>query len=246
MIDRAAIVTGPERGIGRAIANQLRDDGWFVIGIGLGDQAECCHAYCRFDLTYCLDAERFRTECLDPVRQALKERPLGALVNNAAVQLLAPLRELEMADWQATLAVNLSAPLCLAQAFVDELRDASGAIINIGSVHAHATKPEFISYATSKAALHGLTRALAVDLGGEVRVCGVAPAAIETEMLTAGFDGRAQELALLKRIHPARRIGRPEEVAKAVAFLVREDMPFLTGSIFALDGGILARLHDPA
>ena len=118
--------------------------------------------------------------------------------------------------------------------------------MNIGSVHAQATKPGFVSYATSKAALHGLTKALAVDLGGAVRVCAIAPAAIATDMLEAGFEGRASEREQLDAFHPAGRIGKPQEVAKVVAFLLQREMAFLTGSILTLDGGILSRLHDPS
>jgi NAD(P)-dependent dehydrogenase (short-subunit alcohol dehydrogenase family) len=246
MAKRAAIVTGPERGIGQAIARELRAHGWYVVGIGLGVSADECDAYCQFDLALCEDWDRFQTECITPVREAFSGLLLGALVNNAAVQHLAPTRQLSLENWRASLSVNLTAPFLLSQAFADDLRVGRGAIANIGSVHAQATKPEFVAYSTSKAALHGLTRALAVDLGGEVRVCAIAPGAISTDMLEAGFKGRPGNRAELDAFHPAGQIGTPEEVAKAVAFVLREDLPFLTGSVVTLDGGILSRLHDPS
>ena len=141
--------------------------------------------------------------------------------------------------------VNLTAPFRLSQAFLADLEAARGTILNIGSVHARATKPEFAAYATSKAALHGLTRALAVDLGDRVRVVCLAPAAISTPMLMAGFEGHEAAFKSLEACHPAGRIGQPDEVAKAALFLTGPDAGFATGTTFWLDGGVLSRLHDP-
>lgn len=102
-----------------------------------------------------------------------------------------------------------------------------------------------MAYATSKAALAGLTRALAVDLGGRVRVNAIAPAAISTPMLEAGFEGRPESRAELDRFHPAGRIGRPDEVARAAVWLASEESGFLTGATLAVDGALGVRLHDP-
>lgn len=246
MTNRAAIVTGPERGIGQAIATELRANGWFVVGIGLGTGADSCDSYIQFDLLQCEDNHRFISGCVGPVREAIAHRSLGALINNAALQLLGPTQTISLDDWQRSIAINLTAPFLLSQIFADDLSAAHGTIVNIGSVHAYATKPEFVTYATSKAALHGLTKALAVDLGGSVRVCAVAPAAIATDMLEAGFQERPDERAQLDAFHPAGRIGYPYEVAKVVGFLLQDEMQFLTGSILTLDGAILSRLHDPS
>ena len=246
MTERAAIVTGPERGIGEAIAIELRARGWYVIGVGQGERSGACNRYIQFDLQQCEQRDLFKSRCLNPAMDALAGRALGALVNNAAVQLLSPTCSIALDDWQQSMAVNVTAPFLLSQAFADSLAAAQGAIVNIGSVHAQATKPGFVSYATSKAALHGLTKALAVDLGGTVRVCAIAPAAIATDMLEAGFEGRAIERRQLDAFHPAGRIGKPQEVAKAVMFLLQSEMAFLTGSILTMDGGILSRLHDPS
>jgi NAD(P)-dependent dehydrogenase (short-subunit alcohol dehydrogenase family) len=112
-------------------------------------------------------------------------------------------------------------------------------------VHARATKPGFAAYATSKAALHGLTQALAVDLGPDVRVVGIAPAAINTPMLRAGFEGDPNAFAQLEAVHPAGRIGTPEEVATTIVWLASSAAAFMTGSVLWLDGGVLSRLHDP-
>jgi NAD(P)-dependent dehydrogenase (short-subunit alcohol dehydrogenase family) len=141
--------------------------------------------------------------------------------------------------------VNAIVPFMLTKSFLPELKQASGSVVNIGSVHAQATKPGFIAYTTSKAALHGLTRALAVDLGPGVRINTLAPAATATEMLKAGFEGNPVGYGALEKVHPAGRIAEPEEIARIALFLVSEDAEFITGATLFADGGILSRLHDP-
>ena len=118
-------------------------------------------------------------------------------------------------------------------------------MVNVASIHANLTKPGFVAYATSKAALVGLTRSMAVDLGRRVRVNAVLPAATATPMLTAGLGGAA-ELEALGAMHPLGRIARPEEIAAAVVYLASEAASFVTGTVLAVDGGVGARLHDPA
>ena len=93
--------------------------------------------------------------------------------------------------------------------------------------------------------MHGLTRALAVDLGPKVRVNTLAPAATATPMLMAGFKGREEAFKNLEGCHPAGRIATPEEIAKIAVFLMSEDADFITGATLYADGGVLSRLHDP-
>jgi len=119
-----------------------------------------------------------------------------------------------------------------------------GCVLNIGSVHANATKPGFVSYATSKAALHGLTRALAVDLGERCRVICLAPAATETDMLRAGFEHNPGGLEQLASMHPLNRLATPQEIAR-LAVVLASEAQFCTGSTVYADGGVLSRLHDP-
>jgi len=177
---------------------------------------------------------------------APRSLPLACLVNNAAVQRLGRTADVTAEDWETSLGVNLVAPFLLAQTFLPELEAAQGSVINVASIHAQLTKPGFVVYATTKAALAGMTRALAVDLGPRVRVNAICPAAISTPMLEAGFAGRPEARRQLDEFHPAGRIGQPAEVARLAVFLARADAPFLTGSCLPLDGAISARLHDPA
>ena len=180
------------------------------------------------------------------VKEALDGFPLKVLVNNAALQLLGSVPEISLSDWERTLRLNVTTPFRLAQAFLPELQSANGTVINVGSVHARATKREFVAYATSKAALHGLTQAMAVDLGGKLRVLCVAPAAVGTEMLHDGFAGRPEAFAELAAMHPAGRIAQPAEIARSIVSLSQEPFMFATGATIWLDGGILSRLCDPA
>jgi NAD(P)-dependent dehydrogenase (short-subunit alcohol dehydrogenase family) len=243
---RTVLITGVAGGIGAALGTAFRKAGWWVIGTGRkAPGPEVCDVFVEADLDRLAIDDSILADFAAKIRMVCADNPLTALVNNAAVQILAPADKLTARDWQTTMNVNLTAPFRLSQTFLPELEAAGGVILNIGSVHAQATKPEFVAYATSKAALHGLTRALAVDMGKRVRVVCLAPAAISTPMLMAGFEGREEAFSELEACHPSGRIGFPEEVADAALFLTSPQAGFATGSTFWLDGGVLARLHDP-
>jgi NAD(P)-dependent dehydrogenase (short-subunit alcohol dehydrogenase family) len=123
--------------------------------------------------------------------------------------------------------------------------DQKGTVVNIGSIHAKLTKPAFISYATSKAALRGLTQSLAVYCGEDIRVNMVEPAAIATPILLEGFVGNPDALEGLENYHPVGRLGLPVEVAELVVYLVSDVSSFMTGSVIEFKGRIGSRLHDP-
>ena len=247
MTQRAAIVTGTSGGIGLSIGRKLMENGWFVVGVNRSESAKnSCNRLIRYDLSRCDDEDSFKQNCIEPILDALQGIPLGAIVNNSATQRLAGLDAIKRTDWAESLAVNLTAPMLLSQAFVNQMRQSGGVVLNIGSVHARATKREFVTYATTKAALHGLTRAMAVDLGPEIRVICLAPAAIATPMLKAGFEGKEDAFSALENCHALGRIGSPEEVADAAMFLMSEKASFFSGATVYLDGGVLSKLHDPA
>ena len=169
-----------------------------------------------------------------------------AVVHNAAVQRLGPFEQLRLPDWQHTLDVNLTAPVAISRALLPQLKRQRGSIVHIGSIHSQLTKPGFTAYATSKAALAGLTRAMAVELGGSVRVNAIEPAAIATPMLEAGFAKNPDLRAQLDEFHPIGSIGSPDDVARTVLFLLDPANSFLNGCVLALGGGIHSRLHDPS
>lgn len=243
---KSVLITGANGGIGSALVDAFADDGWRVIATsGSAKKASKAAAYVRADLAALASDETAMKEFSKEVRAAAKGAPLAALVNNAALQILGPLATLKAKDITRSMAVNVIAPFLLAKAFLKELEAAEGSILNIGSVHAQSTKPEFAAYATSKTAMHGLTRALAVDLGPKVRVNTLAPAATATPMLMAGFEGKADKFRELEGCHPLNRIATTEEIAKIAVFLCSPAAAFITGATLYADGGVLSRLHDP-
>lgn len=241
------IVTGAAGAIGAAICKAFAaaDRDIVAIDVRRPDRLDANTTFVDIDLDrYCSDAA-YRDAAGSRLRDVVAGRSVAALINNAAVQILGPADALTTDDWSRTLNVNLLAPFLLTQTLLGELTAAHGAVINISSIHALQTKPEFVAYATSKAALNGLTRSLAVDLGGRIRVNSICPAAINTPMLRDSFAGHEEGLDQLGQMHPVGRIGEPEEVAALAVFLASDAASFISGADIALDGGIGARLRDP-
>lgn len=245
---RHALITGAAGGIGRALVAEFSAAGYSVIATDRLPQPPdltCAH-WLQVDVAEPVhDAAAARCNFAQ-VRAWLGGRGLHALVNNAATQILGGADTLSGDDWRQTLDVNLLAPFFWMQALLPELRLVRGSVVNISSIHARLTKPDFVAYATSKAALSGMTRALAQDLGGRVRVNAIEPAAISTPMLKAGFAQQPERYAKLEACHPVGRIGTPQEVAACALWLASDQAGFLHGACIAADGGIGAALHDPA
>ena len=241
---RTTLITGAGGGIGRALCAEFKGDGYIVIATDVirDDTVDCDH-FVEADLKKLCHDEAAIQDFKRQLR--LPDCGLSVLVNNAAVQVLNATESISIQDWRDTLDVNLLAPFLLAQTLLVELEKKSGSVINIGSVHAMATKPGFVCYATSKAALNGLGRALAVDLGNRVRVNTINPAAVATPMLLDGFKGQDEQYELLASMHPLGRIAEPAEIAKVALFLASDLAAFMTGASVNADGGILSRLYDP-
>ena len=244
---KTCIITGAAGGIGRALARVFQDANYRVVATDIMTQPEDLHcaAYVQFDLNLFSENETYAQKVVGLLRDTLSGCGLNALINNAAVQILGNVGSLSRTDWQETMGVNLMAPFLLIQNFLPELEVARGCVINIGSIHARLTKKNFVAYATSKAALAGMTRALAVELGASVRINAIEPAAIDTVMLKAGFENNPGGYQKLQKCHPLQRIGQPEEVAQLALALVDGAAKSLHGACIAMDGGIGARLYDP-
>jgi NAD(P)-dependent dehydrogenase (short-subunit alcohol dehydrogenase family) len=245
---RSVLITGGNGGIGRALCAAFGQSGWYVIATDIQSAPQAaCDEYLRADLLPLGADLPYREEFLGRVKAALP-RPgaLDALINNAALQIIAPIEQLSAGDWLDTCGVNVIAPFLLVQGLLQELESVNGAVVNVGSIHAKQTKPHFSAYAASKAALVGLTRSLAVELGSRVRVSAVCPAAIVTPMLAAGFAQNPEGLARLADYHPSRSIGLPEDVAGVVVMLASSVSKYVTGVIVNIDGGISSRLFDPS
>lgn len=242
---RTALITGAAGGIGAALCDAFSDAGYEVLGTDLKGSQSNCKAFIVEDIReLCDDGERLRL-FVDNCAGFLANRGLNVLINSAATQLLNHVEDVSREQWDETLKTNLLAPFFLTKALLPMLMKAKGSIINIASIHAQNTKPRFVAYATSKAALVGLTKAMAVDLGSKARVNAISPAATETPMLKEGFRGHPEKLKELEAHHPLGRIAQPREIAEAALFLASSGAAFISGTVLAVDGGIGGRLHDP-
>jgi len=238
------IVTGAAGGIGSAVVRTLRDKEYRVVGIDVADAHESGKDFLRIDLSNLSSTKRVG-ELSEQLADTIQSDRLVGLVNNAALQIVRPFNELTVEHMVDSLQVNCVAPFVLAKASFDYLKKSHGTIINIGSIHSKLTKPGFVAYATSKSAVQGLTRAMAVELGRDIKVCAIIPAAIATPMLTAGFEDNPQGLSELSSFHPAGIVGNTDEVGELVNLLIGGSLPFSNGAVWNIDGGISGVLHDP-
>lgn len=242
----AILVTGSNGGIGTAICTLLKEKGYFIIGTDIGIDKNRLDHFIQFDLRLLVTDKNKRIEFSCLFEAAVSRHNLKALINNAAVQILSGMDNIQIEDFKETIDTNLTAPFVLSKLTYSHLKKARGSIVNIGSIHSKLTKPEFISYATSKSALLGLTQAMAVDIGQHIRVNIIQPAATATAMLIAGFKDNPKGLSKLESYHPTNSIASTSEISEAVFFLVDNKCLFLNGTSLDIDGGISARLHDPS
>lgn len=238
------IVTGAAGGIGSSVVRNLRDSKYRVIEIDVADAHEPGKDFLKIDLSSLNSSARV-SELSQQLAETINTDRLVGLVNNAALQIVRPFNELTVEHVIDSLQVNCVAPFALAKASLCHLQTSHGTIVNIGSIHAKLTKSGFAAYSTSKSALAGLTRAMAVELGRDIKVCAIMPAAIATPMLTAGFADNPQGLNELNSFHPAGIVGHVDEVGELVNLLIGESLPFCNGAVWNLDGGISGVLHDP-
>lgn len=238
------IITGATGGIGKALCKSFKKAGYYVIGTDVINDFTYCDACYLLDLSLFVKSETERKNFIAFIESQLKDNRLDALVNNAATQITGRISNIELTDFEKSMMVNVTAPFLLIQKLVYQLERSNGSVINIGSIHAQTTKANFLSYATSKTALKGLTQAVALDLGGRVRVNIIQPAATATEMLLAGFQDK-KALNNLELCHPIGRIANPMEIAEVAVFLASDKASFITGATLNVDGGVGIRLHDP-
>jgi NAD(P)-dependent dehydrogenase (short-subunit alcohol dehydrogenase family) len=243
---KTALITGASGEIGQSLCSVFRNDGYKVIALDRTEKLVDADFFVKADLNKICNDSNYCLEIVDQIHTLVTvSEGLDVLINNAAIQIIKPMIQIGIADWNQTLNVNLIAPFLLTQKLFSLLEKARGSVVNISSIHAKLTKPEFSCYATSKAALLGLTKSMAVELGSKVRINAICPAAVSTPMLLAGFDGQSEAYEILSSMHPVGRIAEPSEVAKLALFLASKDAQFINGSSLELDGGIGSRLHDP-
>lgn len=244
MNSKHVIITGVCGGIGKSLCDIFQKNNFAVIGIDKHDCKSKSDNFINVDLNkLCVDNE-YRIDIISELNSMLNNKSLHVLVNNAAIQVIKPFEELSIQDWNTTINVNLLSAFILSKELVPYLEKNNGSILNISSVHTKLSKPNFTCYSTSKTALNGLTKGMALDMGPRVRVNAICPAAVDTDMLREGFNN-PEKIKELADMHPSEQISKPEDVAKLALYISNSDLCSLTGTSIFLDGGISNRLHDP-
>lgn len=232
---KCAIVTGAGRGIGAAIAARLARDGWIVVAVDfdavavqstastIGAHAVVADIGTEADVVRLVDQAISRAGRID------------AIVSNAGISANGPLASTSLEAWNRVLAVNLSALFLLAREAEAELRARKGAIVVIASTRAHMSEPNTLAYSASKGGLVALTHALAITLGPDVRVNAISPGWIDT-----GKWGPLKPSDHAQ--HPAGRVGTPDDVAAATAYLLSSEAGFMTAAEIIIDGGMTRRM----
>jgi NAD(P)-dependent dehydrogenase (short-subunit alcohol dehydrogenase family) len=242
---RIAVITGGAAGIGEAIARRLSDDGFMIVIADLdGKRAESVAIEItgrggqaigrRLDVSMPESVAAMFAWLADDLGRC------DVLVNNAGVASTAPLEELPLERWESTIAVNVTGALLTTQHAVPLMKKRGrGHIVNISSISGVRASAGRIAYGTSKAAIIGLTRQLAIELAlDNITVNSVAPGPVDTATARAAHTEATRHSYV--RLIPMKRYGSPEEIAAAVSFLCSDDASYITGHTIPVDGGFLA------
>ena len=229
---KAALVTGGARGIGKAVAELLLERGYrvAVCDVKPSGDLESGLAFIRCDVS----REPSVRACIGRVVRRFGR--LDALVNNAGIASPqnGPVAKLALAEWNRRIGTNLTSVFLTAKHAAAHLRRARGAIVNIASTRALQSEPDTEAYAAAKGGMVALTHALAISLGPDVRVNCVSPGWIDT--------GKSKLRRVDHDQHPAGRVGRVQDIAEMVSFLLSERAGFTTGANFVVDGGMTRKM----
>ncbi|MDH2444097.1 SDR family NAD(P)-dependent oxidoreductase [Amnibacterium sp. CER49] len=245
--DRTVVVTGGASGIGAATSRRLASEGAAVIildhdadraatVVGELQSGGTTASFLQVDLSN-------RDAIREVGAQVRSQAPvLHGLVNNAGIIRATPLEQLDDANWDSQIAINLTAPAWIVRELLPSLQAGPGSIVNISSEGAFRPRPLNAAYDASKGGVLGLTGSLAAELAPHgIRVNSIAPGWIASEMhFGTGPDADARKAALLSQEYPLtlmNRLGRPDEIAAVIAFLISDDASYITGSCLHVDGG---------
>ncbi|HEX7157146.1 MAG TPA: acetoacetyl-CoA reductase [Burkholderiaceae bacterium] len=234
---RTAIVTGGTRGLGRAIALALKQDGHRVAAVYHGND----EAAARFSEASAVAAYKWDVSDFDACRDGVArvERDLGPveiLVNNAGIVRDATLHKMTPEQWRSVVDTNLGSVFNMCRNVIEGMRKRGyGRIVNVSSVNGQKGQFGQVNYSASKAGMLGFTRALALEAAhSHITVNAIAPGYCDTEMMAAVPE---DVLKSIVATIPIGRLGRPEDVARVAAFLAGEDAGFITGATLAVNGG---------
>ena len=220
---RTVLITGGARGIGAAIAEQFRHHGHEVLTPSRQEM----------DLA--------QPESVEAFLAREKERPIDILINNAGINLLSPLDQIEPQNWQAMLQLNLTSALRLTQAFLPGMKSRQwGRVLVTSSIFSLVTREKRAAYSITKAALNALVRSVTVEYGPHgILANALCPGYVETA-LTRQNNSPADLEAICATI-PLRRLAQPEEIARTAYFLASDENTYLTGQDIVVDGGFLSQ-----
>jgi NAD(P)-dependent dehydrogenase (short-subunit alcohol dehydrogenase family) len=249
--DRVAVITGSGSGIGRASALEFAHAGAHVVVADINGGA-------ARDSVAQIESERgtaiaVETDVASPesVQHLVAEtlRHFGAvnvLMNNAAIQVNKTVEDTTVEEWNREMAVNVGGIFLCCKYFFPHLRKTKGTIINMSSVNGFFTEPMCAGYCATKAAIIGLTKAMAIDHGKEgIRVNCICPGYIDAGLAEGYFETQPDPQAARAaagKLHALWRIGRPEEVGRAAVFLASDEASFITGATLTVDGGFSSGL----
>ncbi|MVP01340.1 SDR family NAD(P)-dependent oxidoreductase [Paenibacillus lutrae] len=243
--DKVAIVTGGASGIGEATVRLFAQEGAKVViadfsdrGQTVADELQAAGSDALFVKTDVTKEEDVKHMVAETVKQYGK---LDILFANAGIAKDGPADQLSWEAWQKTIDINLSGVFLSDKYALEQMlaQGTGGAIVNCGSIHSHVGKAGVTAYASAKGGVKLLTQTLGIDYAQRgIRVNAVCPGYIDTPLIAGRTEAITNHLTAL---HPMGRLGRPEEVAKAVLFLASDDASFVTGTTLLVDGGYTAQ-----
>jgi NAD(P)-dependent dehydrogenase (short-subunit alcohol dehydrogenase family) len=243
--NKAAIVTGAASGIGRATAQLFAKEGARVLAVDLPNKS-LAETHRAFDTIATLEIDIAADGAPKRIVDSAVERfgILDIVMNNAGTGANQLAEAVTREAWDRVLAVNLTAPFFICQAAIPHLKASkAGRIINVASVMAEGTDYGLSSYCASKAGVAGFTRTLALELGKfAITANYLMPGAIKTGMTSPLWDARPEVADVWAKKATLRRLGQPEDLAKAALFLASDDAAFVTGHGLTVDGGLMLRV----